>query len=297
MLDQSNDDAAFAALWQHACLHQIKRTKSALAGECAPERAVQQARSGMKRTRALLLLAHATLGKRTAKRLDKKLAGLARKLSGTRDPEAMLEALDKCLAAPLPETQTRALSELRASIEIAQRKMQDTAITDFTRIPIQTSVDTIRREIKAHRPQELTAAEAAKSAGLTYGEARKAMRKALEIDTGDAYHQWRKVAQRHLRHLEIFLAAGRPDLLSRVEATREIVQLLGDDHDLSLIQALVAGQPTGPLGRAVEAEAQAFIVARQKQIRTSVGSLAGSVFGLRRKELRHMLLTAARNPD
>lgn len=294
MPDPTPDNAAFAAIWHQACRRQLKRTRHALTGKISGEFAAHQARSGMKRTRALLLLARANLGKHAAHRLDQGLAGIARALAGKRDLQAMLETLNSNLAAPLPETQTRALTRFRQCIiALLKDKPEEVSETNDT-ISIPPELEAIRAEIKEIHPLAPTAADAARRASILYRKARKAMREAYRSMDVEDFHQWRKLAQRHLRHLELFQKAGHTGLAARIETADNIVQLLGEDHDLALIADFTAGKMPrrlkAPLRPDELSAIHTFIATRQHQIRSAVQLPGAQLFGISGKELRRQFL-------
>ena len=294
MSDPTSENAAFAEIWHRACRRQVKRTRQALVGKISAELATQQARSGMKRTRALLLLARANLGKRVASRLDHGLAGIARALAGKRDLQSMLETLNTSLAAPMADTQSRALVRLRQRIIANLPDELEEASQTNPADSILPELQAIRAEIKAMQTLAPSAADAARRATMIYRKARTAMREAYKSMDGEDFHQWRKLAQRHLRHLELFQMAGHAGLTSRIQLARNIVQLLGEDHDLALIAGFAAGkipqQLNGQLRPDEVAVIHLFIGTRQQQIRSAIQEPGAQLFGISRKALRNHLL-------
>ena len=60
--------------------------------------------------------------------------------------------------------------------------------------------------------------------------------------TGDDedFHDWRKTLQHHWRHMQLLTPCWPSELSARAELARGLSQILGDDHDISLIQQLVS---------------------------------------------------------
>lgn len=73
---------------------QISQTLTHLSGFPARQKGVHDARKCLKRARSLLHIARPALKPSLAKKLDRKTAAIAGVLSGTRDCQAMIEALD-----------------------------------------------------------------------------------------------------------------------------------------------------------------------------------------------------------
>jgi hypothetical protein len=80
----------------------------------------------------------------------------------------------------------------------------------------------------------------------TYGDGRRALRRAYNSPTDEKVHELRKMVQAHWRHMALLSRAWPEEMSIRLEAARELSQLLGDDHDLALLkQAAVSFQIDG----------------------------------------------------
>ncbi|MEQ1710716.1 MAG: CHAD domain-containing protein, partial [Hyphomicrobium sp.] len=76
------------------------------------------------------------------------------------------------------------------------------------------------------------------SAGLeqSFRRAGKAFQLAYDEPSNENVHEWRKGAQQHWRHM-LLLRRAWPELAdARMHAARKLSQVLGDDHDLAILQ-------------------------------------------------------------
>jgi hypothetical protein len=93
------------------------------------------------------------------------------------------------------------------------------------------------------------------------------MRKAYAEPSDEAFHAWRKAAQRHWRHM-LFLSQGWPEALqARAGEAKELSRLLGEDHDFAVLLAFAAKHGKAELGRDHLASVAALCRLRQDELR------------------------------
>lgn len=207
--------------------------------------AIHEARRSMKRARSALLLLRPALGDKRGKRLDRRFRRAAALLSEPRDAAAATETLDLLgshyagvlrpgpfseLRSHLVEQHTRALwvaEEQEQALERAARR------TSRARAKINSAtlvwddvepvwIGPVRRSFKA---------------------ARNAMREALDRNTPEAFHSWRKAAK-HLRyHLSILSPAWDGHLDRASLLIHELTDLLGEHHDLNALASRLERTP------------------------------------------------------
>jgi len=79
-----------------------------------------------------------------------------------------------------------------------------------------------------------------------YGAAGKAFHHAYEVEKDLAFHEWRKLVQRHWRQL-LLIEAGWPSMIRpHIKVVHELADTLGDDHDLYVLAGRI-----GDAGRAI----------------------------------------------
>jgi hypothetical protein len=74
----------------------------------------------------------------------------------------------------------------------------------------------------------------------SYRLGRKAFSQAFATGDDEDFHDWRKTLQHHWRHMQLLTPCWPSELSARAELARGLSQILGDDHDISLIQQLVS---------------------------------------------------------
>jgi hypothetical protein len=74
----------------------------------------------------------------------------------------------------------------------------------------------------------------------SYRGGRKAFAQAFATGNDEDFHEWRKTLQHHWRHMQLLTPCWPSELSTRVEAARALSQILGDDHDITLLRQLVS---------------------------------------------------------
>jgi hypothetical protein len=106
-------------------------------------------------------------------------------------------------------------------------------------------------------------------AGLeaSYRKARRAFHRAYAEPSDEAFHEWRKGAQQHWRHMALLSRAWEGCLNARVAEARALSQLLGDDHDLALLVGYVHSEPASALSGPQVAGIEKLARQRQDELR------------------------------
>lgn len=220
-----------------------------LTGGPDPHRGVHEARKCFKRTRALLRLVRPALGQKSFKREDKRIRAIARRLSAPRDCQAMIEtvgllengggniwdtATGQSLKAQLHRDRTNAEAELR-------RNGLASALDDLTGV----------RE--GYRSLKLKGGTRHLAEGLesSYRRARRDFKRSFKTGRDEDFHSWRKSAQHHWRHMQLLWHAWPTVMGARADTASELSQLLGQDHDLSVLMLRLQGgsPPHGANGK------------------------------------------------
>src|SRR6185436_4156312 len=96
----------------------------------------------------------------------------------------------------------------------------------------------------------------AKGLRLCYRDTRKAFQHGFASDRDEDLHDWRKCVQHHWRQMQLLAPCFPSELTARAEAARTLSQILGDDHDISLLSRLIS-TPTMVFG--TQEETAAFL--------------------------------------
>jgi CHAD domain-containing protein len=236
--------AAFAELeLAHGALH------------APPERhsGVHSARKCLKRLRSLLLLARPGMPEPAFSTLTNRLAFIARGLAAARDAAALIDATDKLEKATGPGPGLGPLQSLRAWLHkrrhAAEQNLERSAASDAMRglLEIRPAFAGLAVYPDDFRPL-------AKGLRQCYRATRASFRHAFASEHDDDVHEWRKGVQHHWRQMQLLAPCWPSELSARAEATRSLSQILGDDHDISLLMRLVS-TPTMMFGTPEETAA------------------------------------------
>ncbi|MDH3582082.1 MAG: CHAD domain-containing protein, partial [Hyphomicrobiales bacterium] len=221
---------------------QIGQASTELSGSAGLGRGVHEARKCIKRTRALLSFARPGLSKRDFTKHDRRLRTISRSLAPARDWQAMLECLDRLDERFGKGWNPDIVGALRAGFQ--GRKQRAEAVLSQG-----TLEKTARQLKKAHRrfaKLDVDGRKLSVGRGLepAYARGRKRFWRACRVGDGRAYHDWRKEAQRHWRHMQLLVAAWPDEMAVRTDRARALSQCLGDDHDLHILLGYVGA--SGP---------------------------------------------------
>ena len=177
---------------------------------------------------------------RSSQASTERLRTIARGLAPARDAPALLDAIDKLFGDAEDDTRSNSdpgLARLAArtpAIGRAQSRKQ-------------RRVRRHRGDLPALRPAMAGLAvypdgfqSVAKGLRQSYRGGRKALAKAFASGSDEDFHEWRKTLQHHWRHMQLLTPCWPSELSARVEISRSLSQILGDDHDIAMLQHLIS---------------------------------------------------------
>ncbi len=222
---------------------QIQLATADLAAGQDRHEAIHQARKRFKKIRGVLRLIRPALGELYATE-NAFYRDLGRDLARVRDAQAMVECLD-ALRAALPDRLGPALFDQTRAELVRQRDAAVAGVGD-----IEGQVANLVAAWSDARAR-LTSWPAMKNRfttvreGLrqTYRAGRNAMDVTLDAPSGPHFHEWRKHAKYHWYHGRL-LEGIFPELMKGHRAAlRNLSGLLGDDHDLTVLQDVIGATP------------------------------------------------------
>jgi CHAD domain-containing protein len=234
---------------------------------------VHDVRKGLKRIRALLVLAAPALGAEAARHERHRYRDLGRKLSERRDHDVMLRTLQSIetqfglgWGGPL-ESIARALSavEERPDIRVMssrvavglERAAVAMAALDFSTIDDKTLIAALQG---------------------TYQDGRDGLRRARRDGDDETLHRWRKSVQLHWRHMRLVGDVWPGECDARMQAARLLSQQLGEHNDLGLLKTFVQQAKRGDVPRRDRDLVLQFVAIAQKQLRRSALPLGHILF-------------------
>ena len=217
-------------------LEQIDRALTALNGG-TPAQSVHDTRKALKRIRALLRLARPGLGSHTYAGENARYRDIGRLLSGARDRHVLLQTAGKFKAEAAGRAKT-AFSAVQALLEEQTVPTaaggEASAVADAIGALSHARVAMARLEFKSDGYSV-----AWEGIERTYKQAIDTFEQAYENCDDEAMHEWRKRVQHHWRHMALFRDAWPEMTLVRVQAAKDISEMLGEDHDISVMLAAV----------------------------------------------------------
>jgi len=228
--------------------------------------AVHQVRKRCKKIRGLLRLIRGAFSESYSDE-NARFRDLARRLSDARDAEAMLECFDKLYDSFSEELGTHAFASVRhALVERRDAVQEDAGLPQRVRESAAELQDAHARVLGWRLD---SGGFAAIEQGLlrTYRRARKAMHASYDIPTPERFHEWRKRVKYHWYHLRLLREVWPAPLKVLAAETRQLADLLGDDHDLAVLHRTLVHERDA-LGKPGEIDALLGLAARrQDQIR------------------------------
>lgn len=205
----------------------------------APVTAVHEARKALKMERSLLRLGRGALGRRPRGRANAQLRDAARRLSGARDADVMLDALGALAeryAGQVPESTFAALRE-RLEQERARTRAEVAGSGELA-----AATDELRAVRAGMDGWRLRAGGwSAIEPGLerSYRRGRAAFALARRDPSVENLHSFRKRAKDLWYHLRLLGPSAPVTLQGHIKEAHGLADLLGDDHDLAVLHETV----------------------------------------------------------
>ncbi len=197
---------------------------------------VHSARKSLKKIRSLLRLVREALGKERCQQENQRFREAKNRLSSVRDAEAMIETFD-ALAERYPSVgEGSPITPLRDALVERRRRIAEEA-SDLERTALEVA-DGLREAAASTADWKLSRTGfAALSDGLErqYAKGRKAMKMAFDKPSDERFHEWRKRVKDHWYHMRLLRKVWPAMTAARIDELSRLSDLLGDDHDLSVL--------------------------------------------------------------
>lgn len=273
--------------FKHLVRRETKRlTKLTPASTSAPSADpaadVHDRRKGLKRLRALMLLAVTHDDDRALRNLERQLRDLGRQLGQRRDADVVLTTLDRLAADGLIPSKAL-LATLRATLATSAAPARVAAETT------ELFPADILGELSTLDFAAVTTTTLIGAAQRTYTRARRARRLAEREATSDAFHDWRKQVQRHARHLQLLADLWPAEMAMRLDAARQLSVCLGTEHDLHTLDGRLVATSVSKAHRKAFDRLRATIAGQQVALRQAALDLADRLFAERGRAYRARL--------
>jgi CHAD domain-containing protein len=245
---------------------QLGNAAARLQADADLEKGVHEARKSLKRTRALLRLIRPGLGDANFRKANARLRDIARGLSAARDSDVVRALLNGLLQAK--PAVAKAARHLLALLEVAPPATNGVGSPGRNVAEALREIEAVQREIGeiALHPASFETIVA----GLTksHRSGRKALARALQFpDDEEALHELRKAAQAYWRQMILLQHAWPEALLARGAAAKSVADLLGQDHDIALLEGVLGGAEGQALAAAERRALTRFCATRHTELR------------------------------
>lgn len=246
--------------------------------------AIHGARKDLKKLRALLRLIRKDLGRETFKVENCRYRDAGRLLSGSRDAEVKLETLRSLRDGfeDDPPPGTALLWE-----QALERERDEIAAGGDGAASIDEAAHLIEQGRERTGSWQLRDSWKLLEPGLakTYRDGRQAMTRALGDPSAENVHRWRKRAKDLWYQLRIVREAWPPLLDTTIDQAHELTELLGDHHDLAMLDEDLRSR--GDLGEREPFEAA--ISKCQEELIEAAGELGRRIYAEKPKAFRRRL--------
>ena len=202
--------------------------------------AIHEARKCGKRLRALLRLARGGVGDDLYRRENAALRDAARDVSGLRDADALLETYARLRARFADDLDWRRLEGVRRTLAARRAELADDGGLPQRIASFADRLGAVRGRLSSWRLGSLGFDDLAPGFGQSYRRGRKAMRAVDGAPSNERYHEWRKRAKDHRYHVELLRDLWPAVVKARRAEVRTLGDLLGEEHDLSVLRATLA---------------------------------------------------------
>jgi CHAD domain-containing protein len=245
---------------------------------------VHEVRTSIKKVRALTKLVR-PVAKRPARRAERRLRAVAETLSPMRDAVVLLETYDALLdALPPAERRSAALfrrvrDRLAAGLDDAARPFESPRWV----AKLESRLRRERRRTKRWGPPRDGHDRRTLGRGIKrgYRSARRAFERAYDRRTSPAFHRWRKAVKVHRHQLQLLERAWPEQISARSAELDRLGELLGNEHDLALLEEAVPAARGGPSQRQDRAELLGLIALRRDALRAEARPLGERLFAER----------------
>jgi CHAD domain-containing protein len=268
-----------------AGLEQIERSTSELSQNPNPHEGVHQARKAFKRMRALLRLIRPIIGDKAYAQEDRRYRRLGRSFSGVRDIQALLDTVHKLEASDAFAEKRRTAAVITGQLRAERARAEEALAREHASAGLK-ALNKARQAFTRLPLQDAAMAGVVRGLQDGYREGRRCYFNAYATGDDEDFHDWRKAMQRHWRHLQLVSPAWPEALRPRIDLAQELSQLLGDEHDLSVLRERVSAHCGSALADDEMTEFLQLCRNRQLELRRLARGRGARLFGEKPKAFR-----------
>jgi CHAD domain-containing protein len=200
--------------------------------------AVHEARKDLKKLRSTLRLVRPVLGEEAYQRENERYRDASRRLSETRDAQVLAETIDSLEHRFSDQPPPGGWEAIRGAL--APREADDGAEVDRLRGRAAAEIEAGRGEVESLPLPGEGFDVVGPGLRRAYSRGRKRLAEAASEPSDERLHEWRKRSKDLWYHLRLLRPAWRPVLEPLADQAHELTDLLGDDHDLVVLEGRIA---------------------------------------------------------
>jgi GNAT superfamily N-acetyltransferase/CHAD domain-containing protein len=236
---------------------------------------VHEARKNMKRLRGLIRLVRFELGREVFGRENECYRLAAAELAGMRDATILIETLDKLVrTADHPMRRDRFRTVRQWLVQRREMSYQEQPVAGTT---VENVIDQLQeaRQRVAQWPLQRGGWKGVEG-GLrqVYGQGYKEFTQAFSSPGEEVFHNWRKRVKYLWYHMQVLRRIWPPMMETLISELDELGDLLGDDHDLAVLQHTVQSEIARPVRAATLQLLGELATARQDKLRARAHGIA-----------------------
>ncbi len=262
--------------YRRIAVEQLERAIEACAdSQRSVHERVHEVRRRCKKARALHRLLRSSLGEASYQQENAALRDVARSVAHSRDVYVMRRSYDALVGACELEVNRHKLAPIARELT----EEIDTLVEQDLAMRLEGLVDPLRAAIE--RVQGLSLEQSgfeAIAGGLkkSYKRAHKAMKKAYAKPSPARFHEFRKRSKYHRYHVKLLKSLWPSQMRTREAALHRLTDLLGEDHDLSVLHAWLKRE--NPASKDARALLRGLVLERRERCEKQARPLAQRLF-------------------
>jgi CHAD domain-containing protein len=234
--------------------------------------AVHAVRKRGKRLRALLRLVR-DAAPELYQRENRAIRDTARRVAGLRDATVAIESFEALLASYGDEITVEDLAPVWEGLVDRRAALVEQDGLEASLAAVREDLEDLRARIDRWKLDGDGFAVLAAGLGRTYRRGRDALDEVAADPTTAALHEWRKRVKYHRYHLELLHEAWPQVLRAHREQLHVLTDLLGEDHDLAVLRAVLHDGPDRFGGAEVVATCTALLDRRRAHLQADAVTL------------------------
>ncbi len=205
------------------------------------EQGIHEARKTVKKIRGILRLVQSHLGQAYQVE-NRRFRNIGRKLSALRDAASIIEAFDALLEKHKASLRPGAFSGIHQYLRRSKHETEQSLDVEKTTAQAVSAFNTASKTVTGW-PLDAHGFSALETGLHTgYQNGRKMFNRATNSDSAVVFHEFRKAVKTHWYHVRL-LEGLTKEMESRQERLKELETLLGDDHNLAVLNEKLESHP------------------------------------------------------